>query len=42
MMGKSGRWIGAELAQEHGVIDNDGRQPPSPRAFRQTTLALRG
>ena len=34
LMGKSGKvWIGAELGQEYGVTDLDGRQPPSPRAF---------
>jgi NAD(P)-dependent dehydrogenase (short-subunit alcohol dehydrogenase family) len=34
LMGKSGKvWIGAELGQEYGVTDTDGRQPPSPRAF---------
>jgi NAD(P)-dependent dehydrogenase (short-subunit alcohol dehydrogenase family) len=34
LMSKSGKvWIGAELAQEYGVTDSGGRQPPSPRAF---------
>ena len=34
LMSKSGKvWIGAELAQEYGVAEADGRQPPSPRAF---------
>ena len=34
LMGRSGKvWIGAELGQEYGVTDLDGRQPPSPRAF---------
>ena len=40
LMGKSGKvWIGAELGQEYGVTDLDGRQPPSPRAvFGDTTI----
>ena len=40
LMGKSGKvWIGAELGQEYGVTDLDGRQPPSPRAlFGETTV----
>jgi len=40
LMGKSGKvWIGAELGQEYGVTDLDGRQPPSPRAlFGGTTV----
>ena len=34
MMDKSGRvWIGAELGQLYGVVDINGRQPPSHRAF---------
>jgi NAD(P)-dependent dehydrogenase (short-subunit alcohol dehydrogenase family) len=34
LMGKSGKvWIGAELGQEYGVTELDGRQPPSPRAL---------
>ena len=34
LMGKSGRvLIGAELAQQYGVSDIDGRQPPSHREF---------
>jgi hypothetical protein len=34
LMEKSGRvWIGAELAQEYGIVDVGGRQPPSHRAF---------
>ena len=39
LMSKSGKvWIGAELAQEYGVTDTDGRQPHSPRAlFGETT-----
>ncbi len=33
-MARSGKvWIGAELAQEYGVTEEDGRQPPSHRAF---------
>jgi hypothetical protein len=31
-MDRSGRiWIGAELAQQYGIRDLDGRQPPSHR-----------
>lgn len=39
LMSKSGKvWIGAELAQEYGVTDAGGRQPPSPRPlFGDTT-----
>jgi NAD(P)-dependent dehydrogenase (short-subunit alcohol dehydrogenase family) len=34
LMEKSGKvWIGAELAEEYGVRDVDGSQPPSHRAF---------
>ena len=34
VMDKSGKvWIGAELANEYGVTDIDGRRPPSHRAF---------
>lgn len=34
LMEKSGQvWIGAELAQQYGVHDIDGKQPPSHRAF---------
>lgn len=34
LMSRSGKvWIGAELAQEYGVTDSEGRQPPSHRAF---------
>lgn len=34
LMEKSGKvWIGAELAVEYGVVDSDGSQPPSHRAF---------
>jgi NAD(P)-dependent dehydrogenase (short-subunit alcohol dehydrogenase family) len=34
LMEKSGKvWIGAELAEEYGVRDIDGSQPPSHRAF---------
>jgi NAD(P)-dependent dehydrogenase (short-subunit alcohol dehydrogenase family) len=34
LMEKSGKvWIGAELAVEYGVVDTDGSQPPSHRAF---------
>lgn len=34
MMERSGKvWIGAELAEEYGVTDINGRQPPSHRAF---------
>ena len=34
LMGRSGKvWIGAELGQEYGVTDTDGRQPVSPRTF---------
>ncbi len=34
LMARSGKvWIGAELAQEYGVTDIDGGQPPSHRAF---------
>lgn len=34
LMEKSGKvWIGAELAQLYGVVDTNGRQPPSHRAF---------
>jgi NAD(P)-dependent dehydrogenase (short-subunit alcohol dehydrogenase family) len=34
LMERSGKvWIGAELAQEYGIEDLDGRQPPSHRAF---------
>ena len=33
-MERSGKvWIGAELGAEYGVIDSNGRQPPSHRAF---------
>jgi len=33
-MAKSGKvWIGAELGAEYGVVDTNGRQPPSHRAF---------
>jgi len=32
LMDRSGRiWIGAELAQQYGIHDADGRQPPSHR-----------
>ncbi|MGZ4763464.1 MAG: SDR family NAD(P)-dependent oxidoreductase, partial [Ilumatobacteraceae bacterium] len=32
MMNKTGQaWIGAELAVEYGIKDDDGRQPPSYR-----------
>ena len=32
LMDRSGRiWIGAELAQQYGIHDVDGRQPPSHR-----------
>ena len=34
LMEKSGKvWIGAELAVEYDVVDTDGSQPPSHRAF---------
>jgi NAD(P)-dependent dehydrogenase (short-subunit alcohol dehydrogenase family) len=34
LMARSGKvWIGAELAQEYGITDVDGSQPPSHRAF---------
>jgi NAD(P)-dependent dehydrogenase (short-subunit alcohol dehydrogenase family) len=34
LMNRSGKvWIGAELGLEYGVMDTDGRQPVSPRAF---------
>jgi NAD(P)-dependent dehydrogenase (short-subunit alcohol dehydrogenase family) len=34
LMDRSGKvWIGAELAEEYGITDLDGRQPPSHRAF---------
>jgi NAD(P)-dependent dehydrogenase (short-subunit alcohol dehydrogenase family) len=34
LMEKSGKvWIGAELAVDYGVVDTDGSQPPSHRAF---------
>jgi hypothetical protein len=34
LMEKSGRvWIGAELGEEYGVTEADGRTPPSHRAF---------
>ena len=34
LMDRSGKvWIGAELAQEYGLVDTDGRLPPSHRAF---------
>jgi NAD(P)-dependent dehydrogenase (short-subunit alcohol dehydrogenase family) len=34
LMERSGKvWIGAELAEEYGVHDIDGSQPPSHRAF---------
>ncbi len=34
MMQRSGRvWIGAELAEQYGVVDVNGAQPPSHRAF---------
>ena len=33
-MSRSGKvWIGAELGAEYGVVDTNGRQPPSHRAF---------
>ena len=32
LMDKSGKiWVGAELAQEYGIVDIDGKQPPSHR-----------
>jgi NAD(P)-dependent dehydrogenase (short-subunit alcohol dehydrogenase family) len=40
-MARSGKvWIGAELAQEYGITDENGHQPPSHRAFfgEQTTF----
>lgn len=41
LMDKSGRvWVGAELAQEYGVTDTDGRQPLSPRAFFGETTSF--
>jgi NAD(P)-dependent dehydrogenase (short-subunit alcohol dehydrogenase family) len=34
LMDRSGQvWIGAELGEAYGVVDIDGRQPPSHRAF---------
>jgi NAD(P)-dependent dehydrogenase (short-subunit alcohol dehydrogenase family) len=34
LMEKSGKvWIGAELGQAYGVVDTNGRTPPSHRAF---------
>ena len=34
LMDRSGRvWIAAELAEQYGVRDTDGRQPASPRRF---------
>ncbi|KAA1194200.1 SDR family NAD(P)-dependent oxidoreductase [Pseudohalioglobus sediminis] len=33
-MARSGKvWVGAELAEAYGIVDVDGRQPPSHRAF---------
>ena len=32
LMERSGKvWVGAELAEEYGVLDIDGKQPPSHR-----------
>ncbi len=34
LMARTGQvWVGAELAQEYGVVDIDGKQPPSHRAM---------
>ncbi len=34
LMSRSGKvYYGAELAEEYGVVDIDGKQPPSPRAM---------
>ncbi|MEH6635999.1 MAG: SDR family NAD(P)-dependent oxidoreductase [Halioglobus sp.] len=40
LMDRSGKvWIGAELAQEYGVTDIDGKIPPSHRAFFGATTS---
>ncbi|KZX60363.1 short-chain dehydrogenase [Halioglobus sp. HI00S01] len=41
LMSRSGKvWVGAELAEEFGVTDTDGRQPPSHRAFFGPTTSF--